>query len=178
MIIDVIFLVLMLMAIVRGLRKGLILALFALAAFVIGLAAALKLSVITSVYLQDSVNVSARWLPVLSFALVFIVVVLLVKWIGMLIEKTIDLAMLGWINKIAGILLYAALYTILFSVALFYMVQLHLIKQETLQTSVTYHGIEPWGPVVVDAVGKIIPLFRDMFAALRDFFGNMAQKLA
>ena len=78
MIIDIGFLILMILAIFKGLRKGFILGIFSLFAFIIGLAAALKLSVVVAAWLQKNVIPASRWLPVLSFLLVFIVVIFLV----------------------------------------------------------------------------------------------------
>ena len=78
MIIDIGFLVVMIFAIFKGLRKGFILGIFSLLAFIIGLAAALKLSAVVAAYLQKDVVTASRWLPVFAFLLVFIVVILLV----------------------------------------------------------------------------------------------------
>lgn len=178
MIIDVILAVLLLLALIKGWRKGLVMAVFSLLAFVIGLAAALKLSAVTAVYLGHQVNVSARWLPVLSFLLVFLLVALLVNWSGRFVEQVLDLASLGWINKLGGILLYAVLYILLYSVALFYLVQLQLLKQDSIAASKTYALIEPWGPACINGLGKFIPFFQHLFDSLRDFFGNMGQKLS
>ena len=100
MIIDIVFLFIMILAIFKGLRKGFILGIFSLLAFIIGLAAALKLSAVVAAYLQKNVVTASRWLPVLSFLLVFIVVILLVGLGARLIKKTIDFAMLGWLDRI------------------------------------------------------------------------------
>jgi len=43
------------------------------------LAAALKLSALAASYLGENVNISQRWLPVIAFAVVFIIIVLLVR---------------------------------------------------------------------------------------------------
>ena len=110
MIIDIIVLIMLVVAIIKGLRRGLIIAIFSILAFIAGIAAAMKLSVVVAGYLKDSVNVSAKWLPVLSFILVFIAVVLLVRLVAKLIEKSVEMVLMGWANKIGGILLYIVLY--------------------------------------------------------------------
>ena len=109
MLIDFTFAALMILAIIKGYQKGFILAIFSIIAFIIGLAAALKLSTAVANYLKDSISVSAKWLPFIAFALVFFVVVILVRLGAKLIEKTFQAVMLGWLNRIAGIVLYAAL---------------------------------------------------------------------
>ncbi|MFN8244203.1 MAG: CvpA family protein [Ferruginibacter sp.] len=173
MIIDLLFAILLVMAAIKGYRKGLILAVFSLLAFFVGLAAALKLSAVVAGYLKDSISVSARWLPFLSFLLVFLGVVLLVHWGGKLVETSFQAIMLGWVNRIAGILLYAVIYTLIFSIFLFYAQNLHLLKPASFQDSQTYSFIAPWGPRALDGLGKLIPVFRDSFTDLQHFFGNL-----
>src|ERR1700749_4371904 len=97
--IDVLFLLFMLLAVFKGLRKGFLLAVFSAVAFIAGLTAAVKLSAAVAGYLKGSVHVSARWLPVLAFIGVFLVVLLLVRGGAKLIEAAVDLAMMGWLNK-------------------------------------------------------------------------------
>lgn len=174
MIIDIIALVLIVMAIFKGLRNGLVVAVFSLLAFIIGLLAAIKLSAIVADYLGENVDVSQRWLPVLAFALVFIVVVLLVRLGAKAIEGILKVAMLGWINRIGGVVLYIVLYFFIFSVLLFYLEQLHVIKPTTIETSVTFEHIKPIGPVIMSVFGSVLPFFKNMFAELESFFDNLA----
>ncbi|HTI91634.1 MAG TPA: CvpA family protein [Puia sp.] len=175
--IDVLFLLFLLLAVLRGLRQGFIIAVVSAVALVIGLAAAIKLSALVAGYGREHTHISSRWLPVLAFLLVFVVVVIGVRAGGRLAEKAVDLALLGWLNKLAGVLLFAVLYTIILSVLLFYAVQVHLVSADTLSSSVTYSFIRPWGPVVINEFGKFVPWFKGMFAQLEDFFGHLGNKL-
>jgi membrane protein required for colicin V production len=176
MLIDIIFLLLMLVAVFKGYSKGFIVALFSVAGFILGLAAALKLSAFAAEKLSGSFNASGKWLPVLSFLLVFIAVVLLVRLGAKLIQSSIELAMLGWVNRIAGILLFALLYAILFSVFLFYAVQLNVFSPESIAASNVYSYIQPIGPKVIGSLGTLIPWFKDMFAQLQHFFESIPGK--
>ena len=177
MLIDFIFAALIILAIFKGYQKGLILAVFSIIAFIIGLAAALKLSTFVADYLKTSVSVSAKWLPFIAFALVFFVVVLLVRLGAKLIEKTFQAVMLGWLNRIGGIVLYVLLYLIILSIFVFYAEKLQLLQPATIQSSVTYKFIQPWGPVVMDNIGRLIPAFKDMFTQLGDFFNSISNKI-
>jgi membrane protein required for colicin V production len=170
--IDVLFLLFMVMAVYKGLRQGLIIAVFSGIAIIIGLAAAIRLSTAVAGWAGENAHLSSRWLPVLAFILVFLAVVIVVRLGARLAEKAVDLALMGWLNKLAGVLLYAAIYTIILSVLLFYAVQLHLVAGKTLSSSVTYSVIRPWGPVVIDEFGKFVPWFEGMFTRLEDFFGR------
>lgn len=167
----------MAMAVIKGLRQGLIVALFSLFGWMIGLAAALKLSAVAAGYLEQSLNISSRWVPALSFAVVFIVVMLLVRLGAGILQKTIELGMMGWTNRIGGILLYVFLYAIIFSVILFYAEQLKLINEETMASSRTYDKIKPLGPLVIEGIGTVIPVFKGMFAELKAFFEGVASHI-
>jgi len=165
------------MAVVKGYQRGLIVAVFSLIAFVIGLAAAMKLSTIVAGYIGKAINISDRWLPVISFAVVFILVALLVRWGAGIVQRTIEIALLGWVNRIGGILFYAMLFITVFSVILFYALQIKILKQETINASVTWPFIRPWGPRAIDSFAVVIPFFKDMFGQLESFFGNISDKM-
>ena len=166
----------MVLAIFKGSRKGFILGIFSLLAFIIGLAAALKLSSVVAAYLQKNVVIGYRWLPLISFLLVFIVVILLVGLGARLIKKTIDFAMLGWLDKLGGMVLYIIIYIIIFSVILFFAEKLLILEPKVIASSVVYKYVVPWGPKVINNLGNIIPFFRDMFIQLESFFESMTKK--
>lgn len=177
MLLDIILVVLLILAIIKGYQRGLIVGVFSLVAIIIGLAAAIKLSTVVAEYIGRAVKISDTWLPVISFALVFILVVLLIRLGANMLQKTVEIALLGWVNRLGGILLYVAIYLIVYSVLLFYVEQVKLIQSETIQNSVTYKFIQPWGPWVINGFASIIPFFKDMFEELQSFFGGVAQKL-
>lgn len=174
MIIDIVFIVLLIMAVIKGWQRGLIIAVFSVIGLIVGMVAAMKLSTLVAEWLKDSTSISAKWLPVISFAVVFIGAVLLIRLGANLLEATLEVALLGWANKLGGILLYIIIYTMAYSVLLFYAAQLKLVSAETVQRSVTYAYIQPLGPWVIDGIGKLIPAFKDMFTELETFFERIA----
>ena len=174
MIIDIIFLILLAFAVIKGIRHGFIVAVFSFLAIIIGVAAAMKLSYIVAGWLQHSFNTGERWLPFLSFLIVLIVVIILVRFIANTIQRAMNFAMLGWLNKLGGILFYILLYISIYSVCLFYLTKMNIIKPETIAASRTYSIIEPLGPKVVNTIGVIIPVFKNLFQQLSDFFGRIA----
>ena len=103
MFIDIVCLVLLVWAVFKGLRNGLVVAIFSFLAFVVGLAAALKLSTVAASYIGNNTNISERWLPFIAFAAVFIIVVLLIRLGAKAIEGLLQVAMLGWAHRVAGV---------------------------------------------------------------------------
>ena len=177
MILDIIVVIILILAIIKGYQRGLIVGIFSFIALFIGLAAAIKLSTVVAGYIGKSVKVSDQWLPIIAFAVVFIIVVLLVRLVARLIEKSVQFAMLGWVNRLGGIIFYVALYLTVVSVLLFYMEQIKLLQPATIDKSVTYHYIQPLGPKAINELGSILPFFKNMFQQLQDFFGNLSHKM-
>lgn len=175
--IDIIFALVILLAIVKGYQKGLVIALFSIIAFILGLAAALKLSAVVAVYLGKATSVSEKWLPVVSFVLVFVIVIFLVNLGAKLIEKTFEMALLGWLNRLGGVLLYIFLYTLFFSLFLFYADRLELFERSTIAASKVYPYVQPLGPKVIDGLGVLVPIFKDMFLQLETFFEGVSDKM-
>lgn len=177
MLIDILVLVLLVMAVIKGYKKGFVVAIFSTIAILIGLAAALKLSAVTANHLQDSgIKISAYWLPFLSFAIVFLIAVIIVRITAKVIEGTLELAFLGWANKLAGIALYILLYLTVLSVLMFYAVEMKLISNNTIQQSITYNTIKPIAPKAIDIVSYIIPALKNIFNQLQLFFSELANK--
>jgi membrane protein required for colicin V production len=178
MIIDIIFFILFVLAIFKGISRGLIVAIFSFFAIIIGVAAAMKLSYIVANWLQQSFNLSGKWLSLLSFLIVLIGVILLVRWVANLIQAALNVAMLGWLNKLGGIVLYLFIYLFVYSILLFYLTRMNIIKEETISASKTYSLIEPFGPKAIDALGSIIPVFKNIFQQLSDFFEAIIRRNA
>lgn len=178
MILDIIFAVFIVLAVTRGYNSGLIIGVFSLVAVIIGLAAALKLSAAVAAYIGKAVKVSEEWLPFISFFVVFLVVVLLIRLGARALEKTVETVMLGWVNKLGGVIFFAAIYTIVFSVLLFYAEQMKWIPAETIRQSVTYDFVQPWGPKAINGLGSLIPFFKDLFTQLEEFFSGVAEKIS
>jgi membrane protein required for colicin V production len=178
MLLDLIYAVIIILAVLQGYRRGLVVGLFSLVAVIIGLAAAMKLSIVAGNYIGKVIKISDEWLPIISFAVVFLLIVLLIRLGARAIEKTVEMAMLGWVNKIGGVVFYAALYTIIFSVLLFYAEQMKLLQPETINKSVTYSFIQPWGPKAINGLGSIVPVFKDLFGELEHFFDGIAKEIS
>ncbi len=175
--IDIVFYLIMILAVFKGFSKGFIIGVFSFFAFIIGLAAALKLSTLVACYLETSTGSSGKWLPVLSFIIVFTLVVLVVNISARILKKTISFAMLGWADKIGGIILYMLIYTMIFSIILFFGEKTSLISQASIEKSSVFAYVAPWGPKIIDNFGKVIPLFKDMFNELQNFFENAGDRI-
>jgi membrane protein required for colicin V production len=177
MFIDFLFCILMLMAVFKGFSKGLIIAVFSLVAFFIGLIAAMKLSAYVAVWLQSRTGEYSTWMPFIAFVLVMAAVMLLIRFGARLIERAVSFAMLGWLNKLGGIVFYAVMYLVFFSIVLFFAKGMGVLTDETVKDSKTYAFVAPWGPRSIEAIGRIIPVFKGLFDQLETFFDGAAQRI-
>jgi len=175
MFIDICLLAILGFAVFKGLTQGLVMAVCSFLTIIVGLAAAVKTSSLVARWLSGTIDVQASWLPFLAFALIMIAVMLLARIAGKLVETTLHLSMLGWANRLGGILLFGCIYITLFSVVLFYLERLHLLKPETVAASTTYPYIYFWGPEALQLFGKLLPVFKGMFGELSQFFGSLGQ---
>jgi membrane protein required for colicin V production len=174
--IDVFIVIALGIAVFKGYTKGLIVAVFSAVALFVGIAAALKLSSVVANKLAATGKVGAQWLPALSFAIVFIAAVFLVRLGAKLVEKAFAAAMLGWLNKIGGIVLFVLLYAIIISVVLFYTEKMGLLQTQTIQNNAIANQLKPFAPAIIDGVGIIIPPLKNMFTEISMFFEKIAQK--
>src|SRR5882762_6757247 len=104
MLLDLIYAAIVILAILHGYRRGLVVGLFSLVAVIVGIAAAMKLSIVAGKYISKVIKIPDQWLPIISFAIVFLLVVILIRWGARAIGKAVEMVMLGWVNKIGGIL--------------------------------------------------------------------------
>lgn len=178
MFLDIILIIILILAAIKGYQRGLIVGIFSFIAVIVGLAAAIKLSAVAAEYIGQAIKISDKWLPVISFAVVFIGIVLLIRLGANMIQKTVEFSMLGWVNRLGGILLYVAIYAMVYSVVLFYAEQVSLVQQDAIEKSVTYSYIQPLGPKVINGFASVIPVFKGMFTDLQAFFDGVAKKVS
>jgi membrane protein required for colicin V production len=62
-------------------------------------------------------------------------------------------------------------------VCLFYADKIHLFEKATLSESLAYPYVQPIGPKVIEGLGKWIPLFKNAFSELEDFFSSVSDKI-
>ena len=102
--VDITFLLLWLFFIYRGFRTGFIQQLGQIVSIIAGYIAANQLHLIAFDYLIPYIpNPSVR--NVLSYILLFIVTVVIIQIIAKIISKLINLILLGWLDKLLGMML-------------------------------------------------------------------------
>src|ERR1035437_5523816 len=110
MLIDIICVIIIGFGFYRGFTKGLIIAIFGTLAWIIGLIGALKFSSVGATYMRDHWNIHSDYNPLISFVLIMFVIGLVVFLMGKALEKLMNMAQLGTVNKLLGGFLKAGIY--------------------------------------------------------------------
>lgn len=76
--------------------------LFSVLALVVGILGAFKLMALGMAWLERSINIDETVLPYVSFALIFLLIVVLVVWVGRRLRGAIDKTFLGKVDQWAG----------------------------------------------------------------------------
>lgn len=100
--IDMFVVVLLIYAVFRGITRGFIMQAASLAALIAGIFGALKLSGMTARYLSDHWDINHEYLYIISLAITFSIVFILVNLFGNLLDKWVETAHLSFLNKLLG----------------------------------------------------------------------------
>lgn len=100
--IDIILSIPLLWGLYKGLKRGIIKELTSLLALILGIYGAVHFSEQLQSIFQANISIDDSLLPIISFAASFILIVLLVRLIGLLLDKIIKMADLGMISRLLG----------------------------------------------------------------------------
>jgi membrane protein required for colicin V production len=159
---DFIILAIVLLFTILGFRKGFIISLATFAALLLGIWAAVHFSGRLDAVLLQYLKPSATWLPILSFSLMFLLVVGIVLLVAKGIEKVVSVIGLGLLNRIGGAILGLVKGVILVSL-LIYLISIVDPKEKWFtmkdkQESFFYSRISKVFPGLIKTFGKEISL--------------------
>jgi membrane protein required for colicin V production len=147
---DIIIIVPLLLFAWQGYKKGLIIEVATLAALVLGLFFAFYFSDYAASLLNEHFNIDEKYMAALSFIVTFIVVVIAVIAVGKILQKLIDIILLGFLNKAAGavfgIVKGALILSILLLIINYFDTNQNFIKEEYKENSIFYEPIASFAP--------------------------------
>jgi membrane protein required for colicin V production len=150
--IDIILVLLLLFAAMNGYRRGLIAEVASLAALVLGIWGAIKFSHITTENLVRYFNLETGHLNIISFIVTFIVIVILVNLVGSSVNKLVEVAMLGFFNKLAGLAFGFLRTALILSIILLIFSKIdqdvHILSQKSKAESQLYEPIRKLAPSI------------------------------
>jgi len=150
--VDLVFAILLLWSAYRGFTKGFIVQLATLAALLLGILGAVLFSDFTSDLIIKKFEVSGQYLPILSFAVTFVVIVIAVHLLAKMLNKLVDAIALGIVNRLLGVLFSLLKTAFIVSVILVLLNKLDnrfkFIPNETKENSLLYKPLSNFAPMI------------------------------
>ncbi|MEJ5303777.1 MAG: CvpA family protein [Bacteroidales bacterium] len=143
---------------IRGYLKGLILSLASLVGLIVGLYAAWHFSDFLAQELAPFLRLSEESLKIVSFILTFVLAMFIVYLIGILLEKVVKVAGLGFLNKLGGLFLGLIKGGLLISIIFYLFVLIGgpaWLNSSTLKGSFLYEPVSKLSSYVVSEMGEL-----------------------
>ena len=155
---DLVVLILMLIALVNGYRKGLIRQLVGLAIIILSAIFGGKLAAYILPELNRFLDLSPNLARVLSFLLAFAAIAIVISLIGNLIQKFVNIILLSFVNRLLGSFIAVGTLMFILSIILNLVLMLdkkeNLISKEIKYESFFFERVEAVVPAVVPYLDK------------------------
>lgn len=156
---DIIIIIPLIWGAYKGFKKGLIIEVASLIALFLGVWGGVKFSSISANYLGEMFEISEKIMPIISFAVTFIVIVIAVFSLAKLLQKFIKLIALGLINKITGaafgVLKFMLIISVLLSLVNTVNAQINFISPEMKESSLLYKPISKVALIIIPGLKEI-----------------------
>lgn len=140
----------------KGIKNGLIIEIATLAALVAGVWGAMNFSDFTSEKIQEFFDFQSDYLPIISFAITFIAIVVLIHLLAKALEKIVKAIALGSINAIGGALFGVAKFACIVSIFILVLDRLNstinFMDPSTIGASVLYQPLLSLSELIVGKV--------------------------
>ncbi len=161
---DIVLVVLVLLGAWSGYKQGFLMELISLVAILLGVLAGFKLMGEGMILLQEKFNADKNTLPYISFVIIFIIIVVLVRLLGKLVKDSIDKTFLGTVDQTMGGALGAFKTLFLLSIVIWIMDSLKFSpRTEWTEGSWIYPFTATLAPSTAEWLGGFLPVFKEIF---------------
>ena len=167
---DILTGTLLIVAILQGIRNGFIKALLSFFSFFIGLIVAYQLAGWVARQLKEYTKIESHWLPFISFIIVLLAVLFLIRWVSGLLQQTAEVLMLGWLNKLLGIVLYGFIYFTIWSALVYFLQILGVLEAVKMKDAYSYSYLQKWWPYSTDKMSQWLPFIKTTIATFPNPF--------
>jgi membrane protein required for colicin V production len=167
---DILTGTLLIVAILQGIRNGLIKAILSFFSLFIGLIVAYQLAGWVANQLKQHTKIESHWLPFISFVVVLLLVLFLIKWVSGLLQQTAELLLLGWLNKVLGIVLYSFIYITIWSALVYFLQILGVLEAAKMKDAFTYTYLQKWWPYCMEKMSLWLPFIKTTIATFSNTF--------
>ncbi len=157
---DIIIAALLILGFVRGLNRGLFVEVASLAALIIGIFGAIYFSYFVGNFLADRVSWDENYITIVSFAITFAIIVIIIASIGKLLTKIADFAALGLLNKLLGGVFGALKIGLVLSIILLVLNKLNntipFVSEEQQENAILYEPVKNLAPTLFPNFLKVV----------------------
>lgn len=165
---DIILLVPLIFGAVMGFRKGLLLEIVGILAFVLGIVGGFKLMELGMTYLDDYFEDFDHLLPFISFLVIFLAILLLVNLVGKAVKKVVDMTLLGGVDKFAGAIVGLAKWAIGLSLVLWLTQNFGIVLPGQDEDLVLYPYLAELGPNLIRSMSVVLPFAEEMIESIKE----------
>ncbi len=151
-----------------GFRKGLLLEIIGVLAFIIAIIGGFKLMEIGITYLKDYFDGVDHLLPFISFLIIFLAIILLINMLGKVIKKMIDMTLLGGVDSFAGAIIGAVKWAIGLSIILWLTLNFGIELPGQDEDLVLYPFMVELGPNIISYLDVVIPFAEEMLESIKE----------
>jgi membrane protein required for colicin V production len=169
--IDLIVLLPLGLAFIRGYRKGFVIEIFTLIGLVVAVIASMKCTSIVMGWIQPIAG-NGKWLPFFAYMLTFIGAFLIVLWFGKIIEGLLKAASLGTVNKLFGAALSVLKACFIISLIFWLLTEVNVLPEEARKGSISYRALGDLAPKVIEKSTSWVPWLRDEMKDIKSHFGE------
>lgn len=159
-VIDIIIVCCFLPVLYFGIKNGLVKQLVAVAVIYFGITLSLQFATPVSEWVTEHLKITEFWARAVSFILFFFAVALVLGLLGKALEKIIKVSLLGWLDKLLGIVMTFCLFALLISMVVYFVDSannlLDFIPKEKLEESRFY-------PLLLDFSKEVFPHLKEVF---------------
>jgi membrane protein required for colicin V production len=156
--IDATIVIILILSMVSGFINGLVKEAASLAALILGIWGAIKFSTFTASKLYDYFDMTGQYVGVIAFLVTFGIIVVIIHFIGIIVDRIVNAVALGFLNRILGIA-FGLLKSILIMSVVFVILNAldarrPFLPKARIEESRFYNPISDFAPLIFPIIGE------------------------
>ena len=163
-VLDIIILIFLLIGAINGYRKGFLMEVISLSAFFIAIILGIKLLDWGIATLSTYIAGYDHVIPVIAFAMIFIVVIGLMNLLGKAVKRVLDMTLLGGLDDLAGAVMGVLKWALFISI--FFWIYESFggsLSNHQFRSSYLYEPISAIAPGLFRLFSGLYPMFMELF---------------
>lgn len=159
-----------------GFKKGFIVGAISLLALILGVFGGFYFLNWGVSILISEFGLTGKLIPILAFVVIFIGIIIIVNLIGKLLKKFVHMILLGGVDKLAGALMGALMWTFFVSSLIWVIGVFNITFPDGwVEDSLIISYIKPVAPTLASMLDGVIPAVSDIFDGLSELINSATE---